>query len=471
MNSYRKIIGFAILVTLSISVFSQRIEKIDRSKQHTEKSKSSGSTKGTTTPSSKKQQTTTKAQSSQTKKQSQTAQSTKSKTSNNGTHQQTSKRTEAPYLRISTNTASFDEYGGSRSFQIQSNNSWDIKAKTASWGQLERNGNTLTLRVSPNTSAQSRTDFFTISSSGIEQKVSISQSGNPNFAPYLNVSKTTLAFVSGGGRETITISSNREWRIKTSTYSWGHIQRNGNTLIVSVDSNDLPYQRTDFIDLITDDYTVECRINITQNAANNTYSSTPSSTSTYPLYSSGYHSSYTLDSKRKWWKENFKVGIDADFETNINGESGADMFYSVGLMLRLGNFQKMFSITTGVKYRWLRVMSDYGEEYYTNKVEWLLYGGDICIPLNVRFKLGYSPVFLGVGGELGMNVYSSAGTQSAMNQTYFSIIPQIGLIFRHYEMACYWKCYPNSPFRAFLSKHNNEYRCNSMIGISMSVYF
>lgn len=469
MNCFKKIIGIVILATLSISVFSQRIEKIDRSKQRTEKSKTSGSTKKPSTPSSTKQQTTTKTQNPQTKKQSQTTQSTKSKTSNNGTRQQTTKQTEAPYLRISTNTASFDAYGGSRSFQIQSNNSWDIKAQTASWGQLERNGNTLTLRISPNTSSQSRTDYFTISSAGLEQRVNISQSGNPKLAPYLNASKTSLTFYSGGGSETISINSNRDWRIKTSTYSWGHIHRNGNTLTVSVDANDLPNQRTDFIDIITDDYTVECRINITQNAANNTYSST--STSTYPLYSSGYHSSYTLDSRRKWWKENFKVGIDADFETNINGESGADMFYSAGLMFRFGNNQKLFSITTGVKYRWLRVMARYGEEYYTNKVDWRLFGGDICIPLNIRFKLGDFPFFIGTGGEFGMNVYSSAGTQSAMNPTYFSIAPQIGFIFRHFEMACYWKYYPLSPFRSSLSKYNDEYSCNSMLGLSMSVYF
>ena len=27
---------------------------------------------------------------------------------------------------------------------------------------------------------------------------------------------------------------------------------------------------------------------------------------------------------KRWWSKNFKVGIDADFGTNINGDSGAD---------------------------------------------------------------------------------------------------------------------------------------------------
>ena len=101
---------------------------------------------------------------------------------------------------------------------------------------------------------------------------SISSSSNSNNGTGSNsgysvfsVSKTEMFFASGGGQESITISSNGTWRISTKTNSWGHLKQDGNTLTLSVDANYTGNQRTDYFVLSSGG--VEKRINITQSQA------------------------------------------------------------------------------------------------------------------------------------------------------------------------------------------------------------
>ncbi len=91
---------------------------------------------------------------------------------------------------------------------------------------------------------------------------------------------------------------------------------------------------------------------------------------------------------KRWWSKNFKVGIDADFGTNINGDSGADMFYSTGLLLRFGNVDNVFSLVTGLKYRWFRVMPEYDGYYDNGNTEWQYFAGGLNVPLSFRFNVG-----------------------------------------------------------------------------------
>lgn len=41
----------------------------------------------------------------------------------------------------------------------------------------------------------------------------------------------------------------------------------------------------------------------------------------------------------------------------------------------------------------------------------------------------------------------------------------------HFELSCYWKTYTVSPFDKYASSNFNEYKCNSLLGMQMSVYF
>ena len=161
---------------------------------------------------------------------------------------------------------------------------------------------------------------------------------------------------------------------------------------------------------------------------------------------------------KRWWSKNFKVGIDADFGTNINGDSGADMFYSTGLLLRL---------VTGLKYRWFRVMPEYDGYYDNGNIEWQYFAGGLNVPLNFRFNVGKiannSSIYLGLGTEYGFKLFPAKGMDGIVNNNYFSIYPQFGVMWPHFELSCYWKSYTFSPFDKYASSNFNEYKCNRML--------
>jgi len=166
-------------------------------------------------------------------------------------------------LSVSKNELYFSSYGGSETLTVTSGSVWTISMNPTSWGHLSRSGNTLTLKVDPNSLNTSRTDYFKLKSGNQEVKVNITQAGlQYNSSPYLNVSKTAMFFASDGGQESITISSNNTWRLSTNTNSWGHLKQEGNTLTLSVDANYTGNQRTDYFVLSAGG--IEKRINITQ---------------------------------------------------------------------------------------------------------------------------------------------------------------------------------------------------------------
>ena len=178
---------------------------------------------------------------------------------------------------------------------------------------------------------------------------------------------------------------------------------------------------------------------------------------------------------KRWWSKNFKVGIDADFGTNINGDSGADMFYSTGLLLRFGNVDNVFSLVTGLKYRWFRVMPEYDGYYDNGNIEWQYFAGGLNVPLSFRFNVGkianINSIYLGIGAEYGFKMFPAKGMDGIVNNNYFSIYPQFGVMLPHFELSCYWKTYPISPFIKYASSNFDEYECNSLLGMQMSVYF
>ena len=179
--------------------------------------------------------------------------------------------------------------------------------------------------------------------------------------------------------------------------------------------------------------------------------------------------------RKRWWSRNFKFGIDADFGTSIGGASGADMFYSTGLIFRFGNVDNLFSLVTGLKYRWFRVMPDYDGYYDNGKTEWQHFAGGLNVPLSMRFNLGKatsnSSIYFGLGAEYGFKMFAAKGLDEIVNKNYLSIYPQLGVMWSNFEISCYWKTYSISPFVEYASSNFEEYKCNSLLGMQMSVYF
>ena len=207
-----------------------------------------------------------------------------------------------------------------------------------------------------------------------------------------------------------------------------------------------------------------------------------------------YERQRKASARKAWWKRNFKIGIDADIETNIDSESGSAMFYSVGLAARFGNYTSNFSVVTGVKYRWLRMepkyRASYYDEYYdaynndyyghynyydygSNKRQ--SYGGAISIPLSIRYQFfritTRSKLFIGAGGEFGVGMFESSDKKDCLENNYISLFPQFGLTCPNFEMSLYWKSYVNGPFKKSISNMYSEFGCSSLIGFQMAVFF
>ena len=149
-------------------------------------------------------------------------------------------------LAVSVNKLNFSLSGGTQSITVTTNGEWSIGTNTASWGHLTRNGNQLSIRVDPNTSTTTRTDWFSIKAGNKEQRIKISQEGG---SATLSVSSNSLNFNSSGGTQSIAITTNGTWSIGTNTASWGHLIGKGNQLSISVDPNTSTTSRTDWFSI------------------------------------------------------------------------------------------------------------------------------------------------------------------------------------------------------------------------------
>ena len=169
------------------------------------------------------------------------------------------KQTGSTTLSVTPDHLTYDSSGGSKTINVTSNNSWSIGTGIASWGHLTKNGNVLTVRIDPNNSSSTRSDWFSIKAGNKEKRINISQSG---MSPSLSVSTNSVSFDYSGGTKTITVSTNGTWEIGTGIASWGHLSKDGNLLYVKVDKNTTTSSRSDWFTIKAGDK--EKRINISQ---------------------------------------------------------------------------------------------------------------------------------------------------------------------------------------------------------------
>lgn len=169
----------------------------------------------------------------------------------------------ATYLNVIPESVSFSANGGNRTINVSSDGHWSISTATASWGHTSINGNTITLRVDAN-NGDARTDYFVLRSGEKEARINISQKGKST--SFLRPSRSEISVSHQGGRKTITVSCDGNWRIGTPTASWIKLSKSGNILILDIDRNNSTNYRDDFFTIKSGD--IEKRINITQSGDN-----------------------------------------------------------------------------------------------------------------------------------------------------------------------------------------------------------
>lgn len=185
---------------------------------------------------------------------------------------------------------------------------------------------------------------------------------------------------------------------------------------------------------------------------------------------------------KRWWKENFKIGIEGDVEMNIDEKSqysysgddatAALLLYSAGVSFRFGSYRYPFSLTTGVKYRWISYNPNIGDS--SIKQKWDQLGGAICVPLNLRLNVcklsSQSRLFIGGGGEYAFSISPSDKFKDIFEDNYMSLYPMLGAITPNFEISVYWKSYLRCPFNNYLSD-DDMFKCNNMVGVQMGIYF
>ncbi|MDO4800999.1 MAG: BACON domain-containing carbohydrate-binding protein [Prevotellaceae bacterium] len=81
-------------------------------------------------------------------------------------------------LSVSSTELTFDSNGGTKTVSISSSNSWSIGIKTYDWGHLTTSYNAVSVKIDPNATSKTRTDYFTIKSGNLEKRINISQAGS-----------------------------------------------------------------------------------------------------------------------------------------------------------------------------------------------------------------------------------------------------------------------------------------------------
>ena len=86
-------------------------------------------------------------------------------------------------LTVSSEFLAFASSGGSQTITVNSSSPWKIGISTYSWGHLTTAGNSVTVSLDANVSAESRTDYFTVVSGNKSLKINIRQEGK-NYKMY-----------------------------------------------------------------------------------------------------------------------------------------------------------------------------------------------------------------------------------------------------------------------------------------------
>jgi hypothetical protein len=166
-------------------------------------------------------------------------------------------------LSVSRTELNVGSYATTEYLTVNSSISWEVEYPTATMYSVTRNGNSLTVRINENTSADSRTDFFNVKGSdGTKIRINIRQEGRPG-GTSISVSRTELNVGSSATTEYLTVSSNASWEVEYPTATMYSVTRNGNSLTVHINENTSTDSRSDFFNVKATDGT-KVRINIHQ---------------------------------------------------------------------------------------------------------------------------------------------------------------------------------------------------------------
>lgn len=219
-----------------------------------------------------------------------------------------------PQLTVSGTNISVGSSSGTTSVTVTSNREWNLQNTSSNMFYVSKNGNTVTINYYANTTSSSRSDYFDIVTTDgsksvrvtITQSVSNANSSSNNYpsATTLSVSRTSISVGASAGTTSVTVSSNREWKLYNTNSNMFSVSKNGNTVTIRYYSNSTSNSRKDYFDIVTLDGSKSVRVTITQSgtSSSNYSSETTLSVSKSYIYAtaSGITEYITVTSNRSW---------------------------------------------------------------------------------------------------------------------------------------------------------------------------
>lgn len=296
-------------------------------------------------------------------------------------------------LSVDPTALSFPASGGTKGVTVTSNESVSYSNNGYSFISLGKNGNTVNVTCSQNTSSTDRqgTVTFTTNDKSKSIDVPVFQEG---VTQTLSVTPTSANWPYYAGSTTFYVNTN------VSTYavsvpSWCTLESKGATSFV-VHRNANPYhysEQTGTITVTAGTKSVDIPVRQDKTPVSSSSSSSSSGRTSY-------HRGYTGTDKL------FRVGW------NIMTLEMNDEFIGLGtgLLARLGRYDSMFTLVSGIRYQFLSEMTDYDSYSYSEDTYTESY---LIVPLELQLNLNnwqqdkdYT-VYLGGGVE-----YDLLGTMS-----------------------------------------------------------
>lgn len=256
--------------------------------------------------------------------------------------------------------------------------------------------------------------------------------------PQLTVSRTSISVGASSGTTSVTVTSNREWKLQSTTSNMFYVSKNGNIVTINYYANSTSSSRSDYFYIVTSDGSKSARVTITQSAATKSSSSSQStqassttsttSSSTYSgettlsvsksyIYAtaSGLTEYITVTSNRSWeiqypsggmysaWRDGNKVVV--NISTNTTNGSRSDFFN-----IRTTDGKKSIKITLSQGVGTSSSSSRSSSSYQTNSSR--SYGRSTYSPSNYRqymnsqgiFEITWYSMRLGIGSGAAYSI-------------------------------------------------------------------
>ena len=151
--------------------------------------------------------------------------------------------------------------------------------------------------------------------------------------PQLMVSRTNISVGASSGTTSVTVTSNREWKLQNTNSNMFSVSKNGNTVTINYYANSTSSSRSDYFEIVTTDGSKSARVTITQSGsyANSSSNNNPSAPSLFvsrqsiSVGASAGTTSVTVTCNRGWKLQNTSSNM---FSVSKNGNTVTINYYA-----------------------------------------------------------------------------------------------------------------------------------------------